>query len=90
MNLVKEFAMWFGFVCSGIYLIIGLYFLLGWIKKKLEFHISDKVAKELKGLLPKVNNKNDGCLLMVVDGRWQAVRINNEITMIAVERYEEE
>ena len=90
MDLVKELAMWIGFFCTGFYLIVGLYFLAGWIKKKLELRISDKVAKELKGLLPKVNRKNNGCLLMVVDGRWQPVRIDNEITMIAVERYEEE
>ena len=90
MELVKEFAMWFGFVCAGIYLIIGLYFLLVWIKNKLEFRISDKVAKELKGLLPNVNKKNDGCILMVVDGRWQPVRIDNEMGIIGVERYEEE
>lgn len=90
MEFIKEFAMYFGFVCAGIYLIIGLYFLLSWIKNKLEFHISDKVAKGLKGLLPEANKKNDGCLLMVVDGRWQPVRTNNEITMIGVERYEEE
>jgi hypothetical protein len=90
MELVKEIAMHFGFVCAGTYLLFGLYYLAGWIKKKLELRISDKVAEELKGLLPKVNRKNDGCLLMVVDGRWQSVRIDNEITMIGVEQYEEE
>ena len=74
MDLVKELAMWIGFFCTGFYLIVGLYFLAGWIKKKLELRISDKVAKELKGLLPKVNRKNNGCLLMVVDGRWHMAK----------------